>query len=97
LKKVIATSTGLSSMQERVGLLSGVLRIETSPERGTHILAEFPLTVPTLHEGEHKKTRLISSRWPVTAVWDQVRHPLERHPGLETKALFQDLQLGSKR
>jgi len=50
LKKVIATSTGLSSMQERVGLLSGVLRIETSPEQGTHILAELPLTVPTMHQ-----------------------------------------------
>ena len=97
LKQVMATSTGLSSMQERVELLSGVLRIETSPERGTRIVAEWPLMVPTLHEGEHKKTRLISSRWPGTAVWDQVRHPLERHPGLETKALFQDLQLGSKR
>ncbi len=40
LKKVMTTSTGLSSMQERVGLLSGVLRIETSPEHGT--VAEWP-------------------------------------------------------
>ncbi len=52
LKQMMVTkaSTGLSSMQERVGLLSGVLRIETSPERGTHIFAELPLTVPTMHE-----------------------------------------------
>ncbi len=49
-KHVMATSTGLSSMQERVGLLSGVLRIETSPERGTHIFAELPLKAPTMHE-----------------------------------------------
>lgn len=36
-------SSGLSGMQERVGLLGGELTIETGPNRGTTLTAEFPL------------------------------------------------------
>ncbi|MFQ5571232.1 MAG: PAS domain S-box protein [Rhodothermales bacterium] len=38
------TSSGLSGMQERVGLLNGLLTIETSPGQGTTLTAELPLT-----------------------------------------------------
>ena len=36
-------SSGLSGMQERVSLLGGNLTIDTGPDRGTSLTAEFPL------------------------------------------------------
>ena len=39
---VAPQSTGLAGMQERVKLLGGVLRIESSPGNGTQIAAELP-------------------------------------------------------
>jgi signal transduction histidine kinase len=37
------TSSGVSGMYERVGLVGGDLFIETAPGQGTTIIAEIPL------------------------------------------------------
>jgi PAS domain S-box-containing protein len=39
------TSTGISGMRERVRLLGGKLKLETSPGQGTRILVELPVSV----------------------------------------------------
>ena len=38
---------GLGGMQERAALLGGTVRISSEPQRGTEVVAEFPLPVPS--------------------------------------------------
>lgn len=42
---------GLSSMEERVSLLAGLMKIESQPGRGTRIAIEIPVANPFLGEG----------------------------------------------
>ena len=45
-------SSGLTGMRERVMLLGGDLKLESSPGKGTRVRAEFPLHQPSDHEGK---------------------------------------------